>query len=126
MKILLSLLLKIFLIVLLVFLILASIPVPAIILPTLILYGAIVYLWIVNKKPASIVQNVKVISKTQEHQSLGTRDYITFEFEDGTRKTMHSNIQLYGSILEGEIGTLYYREYQNYAYVVDFQRNKDC
>lgn len=125
MKNFLSLLLKIFLIVLLVFLVLVSTLAPAIIIPTLILYGAIVYLWIVNKKPAIIVQNVKVISKTQEHQSLGTRDYITFEFEDGTRKTMHSNIQLYGSILESEIGTLFYREYQNYAYVVDFQRNKE-
>lgn len=125
MKNFLSLLLKIFLIVLLVFLVLVSTLAPAIIIPTLILYGAIVYLWIVNKKPAIIVQNVKVISKTQEHQSLGTRDYITFEFEDGTRKTMHSNIQLYGSILEGEIGTLSYREYQNYAYVIDFQRNKE-
>ena len=125
MKKFLSLLLKIFLIVLLVFLVLVSIPVPVIILPTLVLYGAIVYLWIVNKKPASIVQNVKVISKTQEHQSLGTKHYITFELEDGTRKTMHSNIQLYGSILEGEFGALSYREYQNYAYVVDFQRNKE-
>lgn len=122
MKKILYLLLKIFLMVLLVFLVLVSTLAPAIILPTLVLYGTIAYLWIVNKKPASIFQNVKVISKTQEHQSLATKHYITFEFEDGTRKTVHSNIQLYGSILEGEIGTLSYREYLNYAYVVDFKK----
>ncbi len=122
-----ALLLKIFLIMLLVFLLLVSVPVPVIILPTLVLYGTIAYMWFINKKPGITSQNVKVISKIQDNLLFGSAVYyVNFEFADGTRKTIRSTLKLYGSIIEGDVGILSYRECQNHAYLVDFQRNKEC
>lgn len=122
MKKFLSLLLKIFLVVLLVFLVLACIPVPALILPTIWLYALIWCLWFITKKTKLLYENAKVISKIENARKF----YVTFEFADGTRRTMPSPVEVYGCILEGERGIVAYKEYRNYAYLVNFQRNNEC
>ena len=118
----LSLLLKIFLAVLLAFVVLCCIPVPALILPTISLCSLIWCLWFVIKKTKLLSENAKVLSKIENARKF----YVTFEFADGTRKTMPSPVEVYGCILEGEYGIVSYKEYRNNAYLVDFQRNKGC
>ena len=122
MKTFLFIVLKIFLILMLIFLLLASIPVPILLLPTVSLYGPIIYLWIFYKKIKSLPilsKNAKVISKTRGLANF----HITFEFADGTRKTLRTTLPLYGSMLEGENGTVFYKEYNKFFRLIDFQRN---
>ena len=122
MKKILPLLLKIFLIVLLAFVVLCCIPVPALILPTIVIFAQIWCLWFITKKTKLLSENAKVISKIENARKF----YVTFEFADGTRKTMPSPVEIYGCILEGEHGIVSYKEYRNNAYLVDFQRNREC
>ncbi len=126
MKKILSLLLKIFLIVLNIFLVLCCIPVPVLILPLICIWAQIWCLWIITKKTKILSENAKVISKTQEHQAFSTKYYVTFEFIDGTRKTMPSPVEVYGCVFEGESGVVSYKQYRNYVYLVDFQKDNDC
>lgn len=102
--------------------IMAFFEVPMLFWTTVILYGLIIYLWIFYKKIKSLPilsKNAKVISKTRGPANF----HITFEFADGTRKTLRTTVQSYGSMLEGENGTLFYKEYKKFVRFIDFQRN---
>ena len=129
MKKFLFLLLKIFLVLLFVFLALASIPVPILIVPTLLLFGLILFLWRWHKKIKNLpilTESAKAISKyhnvVRSHHFVGTRHYITFEFTDGTRRTLVVPAKSYGCIIEGESGTVSYKKNNNLDIFIDFQR----
>ena len=123
------LLLKIFLILLLVFSFIASILIPILILPTILLYGSIICIWILNKKIKDLpilTESAKVISKntsvTGSMYFVSTVHHVTFELANNTRKTLRTSAQFYGSILEGESGIVSYKEYKKFAQFIDFQR----
>jgi uncharacterized membrane protein len=68
----------------------------------------------------------KVISKASQvlgnPYSTGTQYYISFEFQDETRKNFNVIVTQYNTIIEGDIGVLIYRQCETTSFFVDFQR----
>lgn len=71
--------------------------------------------WISNNAAETINKRCKVIGKRTEFwggsgdSSASTNYYITFEFEDTTRKELYVNAIHYGLIAEGDLGELTYQ-----------------
>ena len=74
----------------------------------------------------NIIASVKVISKTTKTSvttgSGSTKHHIAFEFPDGTRKNFEIAVEVANTILEGESGTLTYRESGQHLFFVGFER----
>jgi hypothetical protein len=71
--------------------------------------------WMSNNAAEIVKKRCKVVGKRTEvwggsgDSSANTNYFITFEFEDITRKELHVNAKHYGLIAEGDLGELTYK-----------------
>ena len=77
-----------------------------------------------QERASAIFKHTRVSRTVQEGGSTTTttRQYITFELPDGSRKVFKVSTPQYYTILEAERGLLTYKEQGKHTYFVDFQR----
>ena len=74
-----------------------------------------------------LTENAEVISKHVQvagsYLLTNTYYYITFKLTNNVRKALLIPTQLYGTILEGEVGLLSYKEQGKIIKFIDFRKN---
>ena len=65
------------------------------------------------KKLPDITAHAKTLSKRAEVYRRGALYYVAFEFDDGSRKSLMVGYELYNTIVEGETGTIKYKQAEN-------------